>query len=196
MRTSETSRTIRSQRVFPKTWLVTALVVTLVTLAPQPSRAMTNYVTSLEDSGPGSLRQAIADTGPEDSIRIRTNGFILLTSGEIFITNNIRLSGPGASSLIISGNNTSRVFNVSGSVTGSFAGLTIRDGQTPDGGTNLLVSGNGGDGGGLYNAGYLTISRCVFTANRTGRGGDGILGTNSSGGAGRSEEHTSELQSL
>ena len=164
-----------------------SLIVTLVSMAPKHSRAATNYyVLNLDDSGSGSLRQAIADSKPGDSVRFRTNGIIHLTSGEILITNSIKLYGPGATNLIISGNNLSRIFNFSAGVTSSISDLTIRDGRTADGITNYLVSGNGGDGGGIYNAGTLTVSRCVFTANKTGNGGAGVLGTNNFGGAGGS----------
>ena len=46
-------------------WMCFSVVVPL-------RAAVTNYVTSLENSGPGSLRQAIADSRADDVIRFQT----------------------------------------------------------------------------------------------------------------------------
>jgi len=55
--------------------LLVALIVAL------PAAATTITVTSNNDSGPGSLRQAIADAGPGDTIDFSVTGLITLTSG-------------------------------------------------------------------------------------------------------------------
>ena len=68
------------------------LLLTLIAAAglvvPVPA-AVTNYVTSLEDSGPGSLRQAITEGPSGGTIKFSTNGAITLTSGELFINKNL-----------------------------------------------------------------------------------------------------------
>src|SRR5262245_33813357 len=73
----------------------------------------TYTVTNLHDSGPGSLRQAILDAnahpGP-DRIHFTgpARGTIALTSGELSITGDLTVDGPGASRLAVSGGDASR----------------------------------------------------------------------------------------
>ena len=72
-------------------------------------------VRNLADSGPGSLRAAItaANTNPgADLIGFAPGlrGTVALTSGELGITDDLRIDGPGASRLAVSGNDASRVF--------------------------------------------------------------------------------------
>src|SRR6266567_2796076 len=78
--------------------------------------AATTTVTNNNDSGAGSLRQAISDSSPGDTIDFDSslNGQIIaLTSGELLIDNNLTIIGPSANLLAIDGNNASRVFNIS-----------------------------------------------------------------------------------
>src|SRR5262245_28102836 len=75
-------------------------------------------VTNLNDSGAGSLRQAVLDANAAagaDTIDFQTGltGTITLTSGEIAISDAVSVHGPGASVLAVSGNNNSRIFNIS-----------------------------------------------------------------------------------
>jgi hypothetical protein len=135
-------------------------------------------VSSLADSGPGSLRQAILDAQPGTSLVLNNTGTITLTSGEIAINKNLTIVGPGAAALAISGNNSSRVFKVAIGYTVNISGLTIRDGR----GTNGVNGAAGQPGGGIYNGGTLTLNDCVVTNNRAGNGGTG--GTSATGGAG------------
>ena len=158
-----------------------AIFAVIFSLGAPLHAAVTNYVTTTADSGPGSLRQAIANSLSGDVIKFLTEGVITLTSGELSITNNLTIIGPGAFFLAISGNNASRVFNISGSATTSISGLTIRDGRT----TNGTMSGRmqeggtgGGQGGGVYNKGTLYMSDCFITGNATGSGGEGAFGGN------------------
>jgi len=72
-------------------------------------------VTNTSDSGPGSLRDAIAMLRPailSTSPQITLPAIITLTSGELLINQDLIISGPGASTLVISGNNSSRVFEI------------------------------------------------------------------------------------
>ncbi|MCI0358872.1 MAG: hypothetical protein L0211_10370, partial [Planctomycetaceae bacterium] len=85
-------------------------------------------VLNLADSGHGSLRQAVADAnalaGP-DVVQFAPNlqGTIALTSGELSITDDLTIAGPGESKLTISGSNGSRIFHIRG----SDAEVAIRD---------------------------------------------------------------------
>src|SRR6516225_3437124 len=66
-------------------------------------------VLNLADSGPGSLRQAILDANAQpgaDTIQFAhgLHGTIALTSGELDITDDLTIDGPGAGRLAVSGN--------------------------------------------------------------------------------------------
>jgi hypothetical protein len=117
----------------------------------------TDIVTSLADSGAGSLRQTIAGAASGDAIQFASTlmgGTIVLTSGELVIGQSLTITGLGASNLSISGNGASTVFAVSAATTVNISGLTITDG-------NAGV----GEGGGIYNDGSLTLTNCTLSAD-------------------------------
>src|SRR5690242_16786912 len=87
-------------------------------LEPLEHRNMltTFTVSTLSDHGVGSLRQAIINanaTATADKIIFSVNvrGTIKLTTGELSVTEDLTINGPGASKLSVSGNGASRVFN-------------------------------------------------------------------------------------
>jgi hypothetical protein len=120
-------------------------------------------VMNINDRGPGSLRQAILDANSNDTINFApalAGKTITLTTGELDITKSVNIMGPGASNLSISGNNTSRVFDVtSGTVT--IAGLTITAGRSDK---NAVVLPS--VGGGILNQGTLTLTSDVVSFNQ------------------------------
>src|SRR5262249_58718979 len=69
-------------------------------------RTVPTTVTNLLDAGPGSLRQAILDTpaGGVVDFQPGLRGTITLTSGELAITRDLTLAGPGAEVITVSGN--------------------------------------------------------------------------------------------
>jgi hypothetical protein len=113
------------------------------------------------DSGAGSLRDTIAAASPGDTINFAKKVHsITLTSGELDITQNLDVEGPGPNKLKISGNDSSRVFDIqSGTVT--IAGMTITDGVT-DGRTLDFP----GLGGGILNFGTLNLFNDVLSNNQ------------------------------
>ncbi len=154
--------------------------------------ATTRTVTTTLDSGPGSLRQTIADSAAGDIITfaLPSHSTIQLTSGQLTIDKNLTISGPGASELTVSASNTFplefRVFGVGpGNLSVTFSGLTLAHGGESflSGGGGLLnestgsvelhscvVTGNYAavSGGGVYNSGRLAIVSCVISANSVG----------------------------
>ena len=128
-------------------------------------------VGNLADSGPESLRQAILDANDNpgaDLIRFAPaarDGTITLTSGQLSITDDLILDGPGVHRLTISGNDASRVFSVSGSATDvEIRDLTIANGRA----TGTTVEGPFGPvtlGGGLLNTGARVVVSHVTMDN-------------------------------
>jgi hypothetical protein len=125
--------------------------------ALKPCTAATMTVSNNNDSGAGSLRDAIAHICPGGTISFDPGAFtapqtITLTSGELFIDTDMTIQGPGANLLSISGNNASRVVYVGEGITAKLDGVTIRD-------------GNADDGAGITNSGNLTLSNSMITRN-------------------------------
>jgi hypothetical protein len=149
-------------------------------------------VTSLADSGPGTLRAAIqtaaaAATRPSDNFKIdvKVSGTIDLLTPLPDLNANIAIQGPGASSLTVEqapgASFPSAIVTVDGGQTPSRSGLTIANGSA--GGianfgtltvTAGTVSGNRNafaNGGGIMNNGALTVSGCTLCGNSASEGG-------------------------
>src|SRR5262245_23264986 len=147
-------------------------------------------VTNTNDSGPGSLRDALATANVGDTIDATgVSGTILLTSGELrILTDGVTINGPGAGTLAVNGNGSSRVFEnfALGYIT--ISGFTITNGRSGGGGgirnsaphpniggyglivTNCTISGSAADyGGGIQGA--LTISNSTISGNSAMYGG-------------------------
>jgi hypothetical protein len=127
-----------------------------------PACTANPVVVNNADSGAGSLRQAILDACLGSTITFdMTPGHvtspITLTTAELSINENLTITGPGANALTISGNNSSRVFNIQ-------SGIVIISDLTISSGTSLFL------GGGISNAGTLTISNSTITGNSVGSG--------------------------
>src|SRR5262245_26907670 len=115
-------------------------------------------VKNLNNDGPDSLRAAVvaANANPgADTIKFAggLKGTILLGS-ELNITGDLTIDGPGGQKVTVSGNGASRVFDV------SVAGINVAI-------DNLTVTNGRADtGGGVWNAGNLTLFRCVLSSNQ------------------------------
>ena len=129
-------------------------------------------VANANDSGPGSLRQAIADVcaGGTISFDPSLNGqTIVLTSGELAIDNDLTIVGPAANLLAVSGNNQSRIFNVGQGTVVNVSGLTLTSGQV----SSATL------GAGILNAGTLTLTGCTVSSNQVVY--DGVHDANAGG---------------
>jgi hypothetical protein len=96
------------------------------------------------DSGTGSLRDMIAAAKSNDSIVFDpslNSQPITLTSGELAITKSLDIEGLGASQLTISGNDASRVFDISRGSVVTIAGLTITHGRADEDELDRLKTG-------------------------------------------------------
>src|SRR5262249_3932597 len=71
---------------------------------------------SLDDGSFGSLRYEIAAASPDDRIAFaKSVHSITLNGSELVVDKDLEIDGPGVTELTISGNNASRVFDISGS---------------------------------------------------------------------------------
>ena len=160
-------------------------------------------VTNTNDSGSGSLRQALADANDGDTINFAIAGTIGLTSGELLVSRSITISGPGATNLGVNANAKSRVFHIAPGKTVAISAITITNGYANnqpvlDGGgiyndhatltvDNCTISNNSAfrDGGGVHNAGAatMTLNGCVINANGTGNDGGGVCNDGTGGAA-------------
>ena len=177
--TSRIRRSILGLTLGTTFFLLMTLLITL------PAKADSVTVTNNNDSGVGSLRQAIANAIDGDTILFDSslNGqTITLTSGELLITKSLTIDGPGANLLTISGDNAARVFNITSTVT--ISGVTITDGTADAGGgifssgnvalTNSIVAGNTAtsNGGGIVNSsGNVTLTGSIVSDNTAAAGG-------------------------
>ena len=153
-------------------------------------------VTNLNDSGAGSLRQAIADANAlsgkdeiifEDSL---SGGEITLISGELTVSDEVQIQGLGAEDLAISGNNNSPVFVIDDGtddlIEVEITGLTLTEGidrETPTDFGAIIDAGagidnleqltlsdsiiTGSDGTAIDNAGTLYLNNSIVEDNNT-----------------------------
>src|SRR5438552_138522 len=143
------------------------------------AHATTIVVTNTNDSGSGSLRNALSIANDGDTIDATgVSGTILLTSGELQVTHNVTINGPGAATLAVNGNAVSRVFeNFAGIVT--ISELTI---------TNGVADGNGG--GAILNHGGLTLRNSIISNSASLVGNNNGGGLNNSSGAARGDTNS------
>jgi hypothetical protein len=146
-------------------------------------------VSNLNDTGAGSLRQAISDAnGAEGADVIEfadgVSGTITLGGTELSITESLTINGPGSGLLTLDGNDASRVLRFT-SGTSSLRGVTVTGGREFTGGgisnvatlgiSDVVITGNAattGGGGGIDNTGTLRITNAVIS-NNDGDIGDG-----------------------
>jgi hypothetical protein len=144
-----------------------ALVCALATSA----HANIITVANTNDSGPGSLRQALADANDGDTIDFDPSlkgQTISLTSAELLISKNITVSGLGPNLLAVARAQNApafRIFDVMPGRSVTIEGLTISNGLAPEFGC----------GGGILDEGsLLSLINCTVSGNSTDGTGGGI----------------------
>ncbi|HEX4118984.1 MAG TPA: Ig-like domain-containing protein [Verrucomicrobiae bacterium] len=166
-----------------------------ITILPTP----TITVTSVADSGAGTLRNAIASANSIGSGRILfaaslSNQTVGLTTvgdsgfgnSALFCASTIIIDGSAAQGLVLapgSGAPPMRLFRVASNGALNLMNLTLHGGSAL-GGTGGDGGGGGGGGGAglggaIFTEGSLVLSNCVVTGN-SAIGGNGGLGTNGS----------------
>ena len=159
--------------------------------------AITYTVTTTDDAGPGSLRQALlqanVNAGPDHVVfdlpacTPSTPCIISLQSPLPPISDSLAITGTGMSSLAIDANGNFRGLNV-GLVEARIADLTIQNGYTAGRGAGirnfgeltlqrvrLLDNHAQGDGGGVYASRELKAVDSHFEGNSSGNDGGGLF---------------------
>jgi CSLREA domain-containing protein len=180
----------------------TTTLVARASSPPVPASADTSIVVNtfedeLNIDGNCSLREAIqaANTDQKfdecragqgaDSIELPAGTYILAlpgadedgnATGDLDILSNLALHGAWSGVTIMDGNGLDRVLHVHRGASAQVSGVTIRNGLTPRGLDDKNGGGAGGEGGGIWNEGDLALLDCSVVANRTGSGGNGLVG--------------------
>lgn len=127
-------------------------------------------VTSKNDDGAGSLRQAIKDVcdSGQISFNLPPGSFITLLTGELLIGKSLRLLGPGSATLALRSLDDGRLLRISSGVAVQISDLSLLNGLATDG------TGGISEGGAVLNEGTLTLTRVTIIGNSAaapGRGG-------------------------
>lgn len=127
-----------------------------------PLQATVFQVTSIGDTGPGSLRELIATASDLDTIEFTIQGPIFLQSN-ILVNTSVFLIGQEAGDVVLSSSGSNRIFDVANDITLHLYHLTLRDGYT---------GGLGQEGGGaIRNSGTVFATDCLFLNNSAEFGG-------------------------
>src|SRR5262249_15037405 len=137
-------------------------------------------VTNLKDDGSdGCLRAAIAKANDLvhhpglDTILFKPGleGTMKLTGGQITISDDLTLVGPGAALVAVDGNASDRLFNISNGVGGADLDVTIQGLELRNGKTTTA-------GAAIFGEETLTLIRDVIDDNRAERVGAVVAGGN------------------
>lgn len=163
--------------------------VTPVTQAAPETLFTVNNVADAVDAVPGdgtcatatgvcTLRAAIQEANSlagDDTIDLRADTYVLSlagasedagATGDLDITDNLKILGSGETSTIVNGGQIDRVFHVIGNINVTISGVTIRNGLTPA----------GEDGGGVLadDNSTFTLSDSIVDGNEATHWGGGL----------------------
>src|SRR5262245_3322304 len=129
-------------------------------------RCVPTTVTNTNDTGPDSLRQAIADTPAGGVVDFQPGLDTIALASPITINKSLTISGPGVT---ISGRFVTNIFLVDD---GTFAIVNVS--LT---GLKLYAGRAAIQGGAIRNSENLLVSRCIFESNSAGQDGGAIFNT-------------------
>src|SRR6516225_8011232 len=141
------------------------------TLEVRTLLSSTFVVDSLTDTGSGSgltgdIRYCIAQADQSANAgstitfsAVLSGSTVTLTQGQLIISDAMTITGPGASSLTISGNNSSRLFDVASGGSLTLENVTLTGG---------LAQGTGAaaEGGAIYSSGTLALGGVTVKSNQ------------------------------
>ncbi|AQL39203.1 Ig-like domain-containing protein [Pseudomonas syringae] len=148
-------------------------------------------VTSTSNTGTGSLREALTNAQNGDIVTFSTGMTVALQS-QLVVSKNITIDGDlnndGVADVTLDGQNRTSVIRVNSGVTATLDGVIITRGvaSTAGASSGATIAASDALGGGINNAGNLTLRNVTVTANSAagGGGGGGINSPNVGGGGG------------
>ena len=182
------SRNISGEYFLSRIALILVILAGLLGITPLPVSAAvcssSVVVSNNNDSGAGSLRQAIADVCANGTITFdrSLSGQTIILWSELYINNSITIDGSTLTDQItINADDHSRIFDISTIGNVALKSMKIINGRAGGGGgivnegtltiTNSTIADNEGlstEGGGIYNmGGFLTVINCTFSGNTT-----------------------------
>ncbi|MCQ4166776.1 choice-of-anchor Q domain-containing protein [Tahibacter harae] len=163
----------------------------IAAFAAAPALAADYTVNTAADSGPGSLRQAIADANSHpgaDTITLGNVGTIALTGGTLLVTDDLTVRSSGgaqvglrnaAAAQSVAAYDPGRIFLLRGTVdrniTVTLEGLVLSNGLTR--GTvdaNGIVTDNGDGGAVRSEYVHLTLRQCTLASNQSANDGGAL----------------------
>ena len=164
-----------------------ALIPALLTLVlAAEATASAQVVTNSADSGPGTLRSAITNAANGAVITFAPNlsGATITLASTLQVNTNLSIDAsalPGG--IQINGNGSVQILNATSNITVFLNSLTLTNGFGLLGGgiqnagiltlTNCILSGNSAyaDGGGIVNSGTAMLNECALSGNSARYGG-------------------------
>ena len=159
----------------------TVMVTFGLTNGSAPTCSASVAVASNGDSGPGTLRQALADVCPGGTVTLSgISGETITLASRLYISTDVTIAGAGVT---ISGNNATRIFFVEGGNV-TLQNLTLSQGLG-QGGTSQFGGSAAGMGGAIFqNGGTLTLNTVSLSGNQALGGSPDTSGTGTGGGFG------------
>jgi CSLREA domain-containing protein len=152
-----------------------------------PSCANPATVMNADDTGGGSLRDAIAQVCDGGTINFNAVAFASLQtitlSSVLQISKNVTITGPGTTKVSIDAAGATQIFKINGGFTVNMSAMALNNGKITGLNGAPGVSGANVNGGGIDNAGTLTLTNMIVN-NSEARGGNGGDGGASAGGNG------------
>lgn len=154
-------------------------------LAPAASAAGVITVSSTADSGPGTIRAALASSKAGDLIAV-PKGDYQVTSGDLLVSKGVTIQGAGARATILHGDSDNRVFDVESATAVTIRALTVTGGHDAEGGgilsnspltlSSIRVTDNHAtaNAGGIRSAKALTVGASLIDHNVAGDSGGGL----------------------
>ncbi len=154
-----------------------------------------SLVTNANDSGPGSLRQAISDACTNDAVIRFADDYQIYLNSTLAINKSLTIDGTGRAITVSGdagndGTRNVRVFNIGASGVVTLTHLTVVSGTAPSGGgigndgvltildshfTDNYATNGAVGGGAIYTNKVLTVLRSTFVDNQAARFGGAIF---------------------